>query len=81
MQILYAEKVETQENCLENLQSVAFSSMWIFSAGSDNAVRIHDQMQVVYTEMTRDEAKSNLAKWNLIDGVQFNYMKNYLMFM
>ena len=26
MQILYAEKVETQENCLENLQSVAFSS-------------------------------------------------------
>ena len=81
MQILYAEKVETQENCLENLQSVAFSSMWIFSAGSDNAVRIHDQMQVVYTEMTRDEAKSNLAKWNLIDGVQFNHMKNDLMFM
>ena len=37
-------------------------------------------MQVVYTEMTRDEAKSNLAKWNLIDGVQFNHMKNYLMF-
>ena len=28
-----------------------------------------------------DEAKSNLAKWNLIDGVQFNHMKNYLMFM
>ena len=44
-------------------------------------VRIHDQMQVVYTEMTHDEAKSNLAKWNLIDGVQFNHMKNYLMFM
>ena len=38
MQILYAEKVETQENCVENLQSVAFSSMWIFSAGSDNGV-------------------------------------------
>ena len=28
-------------------------------------VRIRDQMQYFYMEMTRDEAKSNLAKWNL----------------
>ena len=33
-------------------------------------------MQVVYKEMTRDEARSNLLKWNLIGGIQFKHMKN-----
>ena len=40
-------------------------------AGSENTVRIHDKMQVVYREMTCHGAKSNEVKWNLIDGVQF----------
>ena len=31
--------------------------------------------------MTRDGAKSNLAKWNLIDAIQFKHVKNCLMFM
>lgn len=47
----------------------------------DNAVRIRDQMQVVYKEVTRDEAKFNVAKWNLIDGIQFKHVKHCLMFM
>ena len=47
----------------------------------DNAVRIRDQMQVVYKEVTRDGAKFNVAKWNLIDGIQFEHVKNCLMFM
>ena len=38
-------------------------------------------MQVVYEEMKRDGAKSNLAKWNLIGGIQFKQVKNCLMFM
>ena len=38
-------------------------------------------MQVVYEEMKRDGAKSNLAKWNLIGGIQFKQVKNSLMFM
>ena len=50
-------------------------------AGSENTVRIHDKMQVVYREMTCHGAKSNEVKWNLIDGVQFYNMKNYPMFM
>ena len=52
-----------------------------FLVGLDNAVRICDTMQVVYKKMTRDRAKSNVAKWNLIGGIQFKHMKNYLMFM
>ena len=37
--------------------------MWIFlSVWSDNAVRIRDEMQIVYKEITRDGAKSKLAK-------------------
>ena len=28
-------------------------------------------MQIVYKEMTRDEAKFNLAKWNLIGEIKF----------
>ena len=43
-------------------------------------VTIHDKMQVLYKEMTRDEAKSNVAKWNLIGGVQFKHVKHCLMF-
>ena len=31
--------------------------------------------------MTCDGTKSTGAKWNLIGGVQFKYVKNYLMFM
>ena len=42
----------------------------------DNEVRTRDEMQVVYKEMTRDGAKSNLAKWNLIGGIQFKHVKN-----
>ena len=37
-------------------------------------------MQVVYQEMTRGGAKSNVAKWNLIGGIQFKHVKNCLMF-
>ena len=49
--------------------------------GFDSAVRIRDRMQVVYQKMTRDRAKSNVAKWNLIGGIQFKNVKNCLMFM
>ena len=49
--------------------------------GFDNAVRICDKMQVVYKKMTRDRAKSNVAKWNLMGGIQFKHVKNCLMFM
>ena len=38
-------------------------------------------MQVVYKKMTRDRAKSNVAKWNLMGGMQFKHVKNCLMFM
>ena len=38
-------------------------------------------MQVVYKEMTHNGEKSYLAKLNLIDGIQFRYVKNCLMFM
>ena len=37
-------------------------------------------MQVVWKEMTRDGAKSNLAKCNLIGGIQFTHVKNCPMF-
>ena len=30
--------------------------------------------------MTRDRAKSNVAKWNLIGGIQFKHVK-YCLFM
>ena len=49
--------------------------------GLDNAVRIRDKMQVVYKKMTRDSAKSNVTKWNLIGAIQFKYVKNCQMFM
>ena len=32
-------------------------------------------MQVVYLEMKRDGSNSNLAKWNLIGGIQFKHVK------
>ena len=35
---------------------------------------------VLYSEITRDGAKSNVAKWNLIGGVQFKQVKHCLMF-
>ena len=38
-------------------------------------------MQVVYKEMTRDGAKSNLAKWNLIVDIQFKPVRNFPIFM
>ena len=34
----------------------------------DNAVTIHNKMQVIYKEMIQDGAKSNVAKWNLMGG-------------
>ena len=43
-------------------------------------VRIRDQMQYFNIEMTRDEAKSNLAKWNLFAGIQIKHMKGCLIF-
>ena len=70
-----------RESCVDNSISAAFSSMWIFSVGLDNAVRIHDKMQVVYKEMTRDRAKYYVAKRNLIGGIQFKHVKKYLMLM
>ena len=46
-----------------------------------SGVRISDKMQVVNKEMTCPEAKSAVAKWNLIGGIPFKYVKNYPMFM
>ena len=43
-------------------------------------VSIRDKMQVVYKKMTRDGAKSNVAKWNLFSGIQFKQVKNCLFF-
>ena len=43
-------------------------------------VTIHDKRQVLYKEMTSDEAKSNVAKWNMIGGVQLKHVKHCLMF-
>ena len=63
-----------------NSTSVAFSSIF-FSVGLDNALRIHDKMQVVYKKMTRDKVKPKVAKWNLIGGIQFKHVKNCLMLM
>ena len=37
--------------------------------GLDIAVRVGDKMWVVYKEIIRDRAKSNVAKWNLIGGM------------
>ena len=42
--------------------------------GLDNAFRIRDYAQVVYKEMARDGAKSNVTKWNLIGGIQFKHV-------
>ena len=82
MQILFEQKVKMRENCIESSLSIAFSSMSIFfPVGLDNAVRIHDKMQVVHKEMTCDRTKSNVAMWNLISRIQFNHMKNFPMFM
>ena len=55
--------------------------MLIFSVGSDNAVRIRDEMRVVYKKLTHDRAKFDAAKWNLIGEIQFKHVKNCLMFM
>ena len=38
-------------------------------------------MKVIYKEMTCNGEKSNLAKWNLIGGIQFKHVKNCLMLM
>ena len=55
MQILFEQKVKMRENCIESSLSIAFSSMSIFfPVGLDNAVRIHDKMQVIHKEMTCD---------------------------
>ena len=43
-------------------------------------VTIHDKRQVLCKEMTSDEAKSNVAKWNMIGGVQLKHVKHCLMF-
>ena len=43
--------------------------------GLDNAVRIHDKIQIVYKEMTRDRAKYYVAKRNLIGGIQFKHVE------
>ena len=48
---------------------------------SDNAVTIHNKMQVINKEITQDGAKSNAAKWNLMGGVQFKHVKHCLLFM
>ena len=55
--------------------------MIFFLVVLDNAVRIRDRMQVVYKESACDGAKSNVAKLNLIDRIQFKHVKNCLMFM
>ena len=47
----------------------------------NNVVRICDKMHVVHKEMTRDGAKSNVVKWNLIGGIHVQHAKNGLAFM
>ena len=49
--------------------------------GLDNAGRVRDKMRVVYKEIIRDRAKSNVAKRNLIGGMPLKHIKNCLMFM
>ena len=55
--------------------------MNLFLVRLDNAVKVSNKKQVVYKKMTRDRAKFNVAKWNLIDGIQYKRVKNCLMFM
>ena len=43
--------------------------------GLDNAVRVHDKMRVFYKEITRNGAKSSVAKWNLIGGMSLKHVK------
>ena len=61
------------------------SNIWFhvnfFPVGLDNALRIREKKRVVYLEMAPGEAKSNVAKWNLISGTQIKQLKNCLMFM
>ena len=66
---------------MENSPSVAFRSFKSFSVGLDITVRICDETQVVYKEMTRNGAKANVTKWNLIGGIQFAHVKDCLMVM
>ena len=42
---------------------------------------IRDKMQVIYRGMTSDGAEYNLAKWNLLGGIQFRRVKNCPVFM
>ena len=42
---------------------------------------IRDKMQVIYRGMTSDGAEYNLAKWNLLGGIQFRRAKNCPVFM
>ena len=39
---------------MENTISIAFNLCEFFSVGLENALRIRDEMQVVYKKMTRD---------------------------
>ena len=81
MQILSAEKFKTQENGWKIHYQQHKVSCEFFSVVLDNVVRIRDKMQVVYKEMACDRARSNMEKWDLIDRIQFKYMKNCPMFM
>ena len=47
----------------------------------DSLLTIHNKMQVIYKEMIQDGAKSNVAKRNLMGGVQFKHVKHCLLFM
>ena len=63
---------------MKSLQSVAFSVnffQWGWTMRTEYMI-----MLVVYKEMKRDGAKSNLAKWNLIGEIKFKHVKNCLMF-
>ena len=64
-----------------NSSTCKLATCELFSVGLGNVVRIVNSKQVVYKEMTRDEAKSNLAKCNLIGGIQFTHVHNCLMIM
>ena len=63
---------------MKSLLSVAFSVnffQWDWTMRTEYMI-----MLVVYKEMKRDGAKSNLAKWNLIGEIKFKHVKNCLMF-
>ena len=66
---------------MENLPLAAFSSLRIFfSVGRTMRLEYVIKCEL-FTRKWHVMKRSNLAKWNLIGGIQFKHVKNCLMFM